>query len=639
MTNSKTTVWVLVCFAVAFVIGVLGWLATETSGATRDESAASNANGPASVPARERTTDEPLIVDERSGERIALDPRDDVGADEPSTSPRTSDSFAVRVVADGAPWITEVSLGAVDWSCGATATYPIFDEVVELPRAPTSIEQFGVIQLVGLAGSLRAFRALDSAGDRHAPAFELRAELVPGALLDWSSSVPVAERMPVTVGFGRALAGESDMPLNFEVPFSLVCRVDDVALPLRLPRVAQPTTVWVDGSGRAARAFHVTPDTRRIDVALESAAALRVFHDGEFGSEVVACAVALREEKGAMIRSAAAVELTDLPATTHDVFIRRNGHEPRSHEVRVELVAGETTDVDLRAAAALQGLGGVRVLVRQSPEVRALLPRRRGVDVWVSDAATVASARGVSRSVRRVAVDGDVTTFERVGLVPGRHVVTVVPFGASREVHVRAGETTEVEIVLDDIGYVRFEPPTELAATSMSVDLDGSATGAALRSEFGLHVDAATSQPVVCGTYSARAVAHQEPWVSMDAIPLESDPFVVTRGATTTVPLRRRETVRVEVVAVDGTTGEPIGIDAAFWSRACIVDAATGMELCDELDLLGPRGAHTGAWCALEPREGLVRLMIPDSPFWTFEPLDAVELADGATITLRATAK
>jgi len=547
----------------------------------------------------------------------------------------TDAGVVVLVTVVDNPWLTHGWHGRLRWTDGtAEAKWStVANRRVTLPRAPESIAQFTQVSFEGLAArpvSLTALEPLEPTDDiGRAPTFELLTELERGADLVWASSVPRDEQTPVRVTFGGMQPPGTATRIRIQGAHEFVNPLHDVELPQTLPRVAAPTSIWVGAAAHQWRALGLAPDDTRIEVSLERSATLRVLHDSAIGTRVVASARKLRQESRATIESEQPLELPDLSAGRFQVWIEGGKREVLTRVAIVELVAGATTEVDLRASATLDGRGTARIFVRALPEI--IAAATEGVDLaWVYDGAEATRIR-LPAEPRSVATTQEGLAFEALGLDPGRYEVVVSPFCRTAEFDVVAGEVVDVEIVVDCVGFVDFELPSGIGGLSiLSVEpVDGRAEPRRFRAWAPQGPGALL--PLSCGTYRVQER-------NSDVV-LESDVFAVTSGATTTAVMRAQSLSRATLAVVDSVSGAPLALEASFWTGVELRDDATGARLYSTMSFGAVKGAFTDVEWALTPHSELVRVVAPEHRFWTFEPLEPFELVDGATITLRATAK
>lgn len=542
----------------------------------------------------------------------------------------------VRVVARDDPWLVGSFHGNLNWTAASgSATALVIDHSrIELPRAPRSVDEFSDVIVAGLLAHAVELMTLDApaSADASSPQFELRIRLDEGAVVDWAPSVPLHERTAVDLALGGSFSPASGVELRFNVGAGVVDQRRGLELPVTLPRVSTENSVWVGAEGRQWRAFALTPESERVEVVLERSASLLVHHDAPSGSTVV-----VQEWSGAKSRAAifepGPITLDGLTAGKNLVWIEGFGRG-ESQAVNVELVAGEVVEVDLSTAALSAARGGVRLTIRAAPEVLALSPLP--IEAYLHKG-TSENHIGQLRELERERSETDGIVFEADGLESGIHTIRTSPFGGSVEFDVQQGTKATVELVYDCVGFAEFVLPHDVDARRVSVVLSGQVAGSGLTSINALRASIAENakQPVLCGTYTASA----SQWSDGQVIGLMSDPFVVTTGATTIVELRPRPLSRIEFAAIDSSSGASIGFDIEFWVGMRIADRVTGEEVKGFKSFTGQSGAYTGMVLSIDPYEGLVLLTPLDDPFWTFEPLDAVELTDGAAITLRASAR
>jgi hypothetical protein len=658
MKQTRTTLPV-VALALLLVVALLVWLAGDF-GATR-RNGADDARGESAVAPKEDVESSDLaaeILEQAATTRRAIDAQAvDVGAqgvptvaEEAPTSARDS-RVVVRVTVADNPWLESAWKGRLAWrdALGGDDTVDVVYGYLKLPREPRSSDQFSDLDFTGLAARPLGLTRLDEVDDPDdleiAAAFELATELVPGARLVWAPSVPSGERTAVRVVLGTPQPPSTSTSNNSDHNEGLVDEAVEVELPFVLPRVVAPISLWVGAPGRQWRSYLLNADDTRIDVLLTPAAAIRVLHDGAPG-EVVAVAMHNGMETVAQIEGAQPLEIGDLLTGDHRVWIRPSrGDEPlpswvdpdtlddaQSRIARVTLVAGETTEIDLRAASILADRGGVRVIVPALRGDDSVRPITAEPSIWRN--ATATTKRTHCPPLRLTSKSEEGRTYELLGLAPGRYTAFVETFAARAEFDVVPGVVTDVEVALDCIGYVRFEWPRELVRNISFPSLvpQGDASG---REVLPLRPNSRELVAVVCGTYSLRALALG----SAGDLGLVSDPFVVDPGATTVVTVRAEPVHHVVVTAVDASTDAPIVLDIAFWVAIDARDVATDAEVVGRILPLGAKGAHTAVEWTLHPHADPVRFIVPEHPLWTFEPLEPCVLEDGATITLRATAR
>jgi hypothetical protein len=639
MKKSKTTLPVIV-FALLLVGALLVWLASDFA-ATRRSGAVTNRVDSGEA----ERTDVELAASDTTSEEAATAARRALASDAPSETPGETEVAAaldvdvpsrLRIAIDDA-WLTSRFHWSLSWTPadGASTSASTRQEHFELPGTPRSVDEFSDVRIMLLEAKVLALERIEppaSATDA-IPTFELRVELASGAVVDWAPSVPLDERGPVDL----ALHGTFSPAMGEQMRFDAAGFVESrrgVQLPITLPRFTAPNSVWVGAAGHQWRAFAVEPGTERVDVVLARSAALIVRHQARpLLSTVVVQALTIGAESRALVMDDEPIEMHDLPAGGHLVWIEEGSGKKATHQAHVELVAGETAEVDLSPTAALDGLGGIRLMIRVTPEILALSPSQLEASVCRgTNAQPAPPVRPMEREVHEHGYQ-----FEVRGLEPGIHTVRSAPFGGCVEVDVVAGEIASIELPLECVGFVRCEVPDQSEPNWLSLALAGRASGHASTTRTHLPDlgEDEAPRPVLCGTYVIEGTQR----TNEATIGLVSDPFVVTANATTVVPLRVRPLSRIEVVTIDAATGAPIGFDFDFWLGTQLIDLATGAEIQGRSAWIGLGGAYSGTVWMIDPHEGRARLVVPDTQFWTFEPLDAVELTDGATITLRATAK
>jgi hypothetical protein len=659
MNGSKRLVALIVFAALLVVLGFLLWRPSAPDAARREASDVTAAEtSSAALASVDLAASEARAADE--ARRVVDDVPNEaaVGASDAALPTESSEAIVRVAVADGA-WLRSVRDGRLVWSDGRDAgvSYRIRDEHVALPRPPNSIQEFSQISIAGLA--LRA-TALEPVDDGSATAFVLRVEYERGATLVWAPSVAFEHRGPVDLAIGGFQAPSADVRVKTGARPGLVDVRRGLELPFVLPRSTESTRVWVGAPGLQWRGFTVEPTDEFVEVALDPTASIRVIHEATSDARVAVQSLPRGRALGHAIVDANPVVIDGLASGRHRVWIEaarastpvqtssttveRPSREVLSHAVEIELVAGETIDVDLRAAAALVDLGGVRVFVRIDAGTLALLPANASGPAALALALTLLPTDGSqSRQTpapKRTATTGSGDTYESLGLTPGRYFVLVKPFAAWAEVDVLAGAMSDVEIDVGCVGFVRLALPTGTGSVFFDISLDRidrpAPDGAKLVIEIPGGSPAELDIPLACGNYSMRLYGYGGP----DSGRIESDPFTVTAGATTVVELRATPKTKARVEAVDAATGESIGFDTEYWVRVRAFDLESGADVTASISFTdASNGVLNSVNWTLLPHNGLVRVTAPEHPAWTFEPIESLYLTDGATVTLRATAK
>ena len=226
--------------------------------------------------------------------------------------------------------------------------------------------------------------------------------------------------------------------------------------------------------------------------------------------------------------------------------------------------------------------------------------------------------------------------YQLLGLEPKLHKVRLDPFGHCVTDLVVPGEVHELEIRADQFGWIRLVypdgKPMELALSSLS------STDAA--EEDRRHVmlgepsavDVTAKYPVATGTYRATVRS----LLDADTSPLASEPFRVEQGQTTDVVLRPRPKREVTVEVQNAATGLPIELPMHFWEGIAASDSVSGNSLMEMTRFSGQGDAYTAITWDLRPQEGLVRITLPVSTVWTFDPVAPLALDHGSKVILRA---
>ncbi|MEZ5978662.1 MAG: hypothetical protein R3F34_10625, partial [Planctomycetota bacterium] len=550
------------------------------------------------------------------------------------------------VAVEPCPWIDRQWLGSGRWSQDGAAPveFEVWEHAVELPVLPHSLDEFSQISVAGLVARPVELTFPEDAepvsvegAPARAPRFLLRVAIEDGASLVWADSVPFEARGPVDVAFGGSVVPPSRERYSWGSDFGLAGVREGLELPLVLPRANVEKSVWVGADGKEWRSLLVAPDAHRVEVVLTSAASIRVLHDGptEPTSFVVTQTFPKGDVKKVAITSADPVVVDELAAASTRVWIERTDDRPTSRIARVELPAGELTEIDLRAASDLVGLGGLRIVVRATPEVLALA--NTGLEVGLQRSAGEGADYpwDYLADLERDAREDDAVVYTVLGLEPVRHRVQVEPFGAFEEVDVVAGEVLDVDVPLDRIGFVRLEIPPDYEGPFSFATLTTTEEDRAARRFVSIRMTKDSTDsgyPVVCDTY----VASTPTFGGVEFPGLVSDPFVVEPGVTTVVHLRVKHQLEVRVVAVDATTGEPVGFGLDFWVGVAAIDVETGERVLATTSFRGSGDSYHGITWTFDEVNGPVRVEVPENPFWTVEEVEPQVLLDGSTVELRA---
>ncbi len=240
-------------------------------------------------------------------------------------------------------------------------------------------------------------------------------------------------------------------------------------------------------------------------------------------------------------------------------------------------------------------------------------------------------------------MQGGTTTarvYELRGLESRPHRVIVQPFGKIASVDVVAGELQEIDLFLNELGWIELDLPDGYRSGSTFVSIATAEPNFADRSRFGHSKvgkleKGAQAIPVAPGTY----IVSVSTFNGSDQPPLRSEATTVQAGATVAVELDALRMTSVSVVAEDVATGQPIALDIESWVSLFLVSAVTGEAHRGSMTFEGDRGSYRKIVWSPVGVDGLVRVIAPLSPLWTFEDLPPFELVEGATVTLRARAK
>lgn len=570
----------------------------------------------------------------------------------------------ILVHVESNPWLSESGTeGTLNWSgsSGADAVKLELEPkggaligTIELSAAPNSLDEFTDIFVAGLSLQPLALRAVDPApqGDALAPRFQLSLEWTQGPWLVWGDSVPQSARSMVNVSIGGSLEPRSRSD-QFDQPREFVPVRHGLELPLRLPRLQREAPVWVGAAGRVWRSFAVAPSASRVEVVLEEASSIRVLHDlpdGAAPQYVLVTAFPEGETDIKPLSASGVVEFTERPPLVHEVIISANEErydsERLSRLARLPLTAGEVAVVDLTSDYASRELGTLRVSVHASPTTL----ERFGKGLMGAELTLRAMSRAPlggehawERAGNFVAVQQnshDVEFYEMVGLKPGLHRVIVDPTGHSFTDEVVGGEVHEIEVSLDDLGWIQLVVPTGYPRKGIFVSLTTAehirGERAYVRFGSGMNDPLNAARPTAAGRYLVQV----NPFLGNETPALVSDEFVVHAGETTEVVLRERAQMTIDVVAVDATTGEPVGLALNFWTEISAVGTQTGKQHGGMTSFAHSNGdSYAKISWKLDELDEPVAIRVPENPFWTFEEMEPLRLKDGAEIVLRAISK
>ncbi|MEM8712287.1 MAG: hypothetical protein AAGG01_15155, partial [Planctomycetota bacterium] len=604
--------------------GLVWWLGASGSAPTDYRV---GADGKSSGPGPKANAVEELVSPEAGSqpalvERESLNGQGEAADDEGTeTVEALRVTTTVRLTIEPNPWIADASGQlTVHWTSGDQAPQMIRVKkdgrsggTFKLPAAPKSSEQFSEISLEGLAGTAVQLRELSSAEDADgngAPTHELIVALAPGATLDWADGVAAVDRVPVEVSLGGEIPPQSREVYRFGHRAGLVTSVQDIELPIQMPRVLKDEPIWVGARERQWRSFDLRPDTERIEIALSPGATIHVLHDEPEGTgpaeetlHVWALAFPTGSAERRPLASGGRTTLESRPSGRHEVWISRGAMRDSpvaSRRVSIEVEPGGRADVDLTSAHAEQNLAGIRVEL--TGDVAALTAARRQrkrsaaeLKVMVRPIAprnaveSDASRRArVQRQQTLNAVrleDPERFLFEMNGLEPGEYRVMVTPFGASDEVRLVAGETLRTTLEIAGLGRVVLLLPETVGKGSFHGSMrsaDGQ-LGDPKVIQLGRSSRRGTQHTqlranVVPGQYTATLYTKLNGDTRKDVV-LRSDLFTVTSGETTKVDMTLVEQIEIAIDAVEIGTEEPIALEIEFWSGLSLATELTKKEL------------------------------------------------------------
>ncbi len=480
--------------------------------------------------------------------------------------------------------------------------------------------------------------------------YRLQVFLADGASLVWAGGA--TQRPPIDVAVGGKMAPPSRKAFPHGVRDGLVESRPGLELPLVLPRLAKEEPVWVGAPGLTWRSFPVAPGAKTVEVMLSPAAAIRVLHDPPAAGEtlfIFTTAYPKGDTDSRAFQDGSPVEFRERPATAHEVWVA--GSDDRkapalSRMARLDLVAGETAVVDLTESYAHANLGDLRVHLRGSPETIKLARGKLKPSIKRKKASGTLGGWERAGKLTQVADEtagsgsGGHLIFDALGLEPRLHRITVAPFGTSATRRVVQGETTIVEIDLDDFGWVKLSYPEGYSSGGGFISLITESPDPKDRAHVsmmtGSRLDPGAPRPVATGTYTAEVATFLS---QSEQPPLGSDPFVVQKGATTEVALKPRLPLQVNVEARDAGTDELITLNLRFWTSLSIVEEVSSKPLIRSTMFQGEGDSYRGIDWQLHHTGTPAKLIIPDNPFWTFEQPLPIELEHESTIVLRARAK
>jgi hypothetical protein len=591
----------------------------------------------------------PAADDDATRRRAAAASQDVAPIDEGAAAART---VRVRFALPPNQWLTKdatlfVTVRAADGGLSEHDLDPLPGPAhawqLELPELPTGTESFGPMHAAGLVVRDEDVVVLDAAlAQVRGADVEVALELVDGAELVWADHVPLDRRPPVELGLGGTFQPDSPRAANLGRRHGRPVRAEARELPIRLPRVVVPETLWCGAAGHVWRGFAVEPATTEVPIALAQAAALRVLHDVGVDEVARACVSAFdsgdSEEQTAV--PGEPVLFTKRQAHWHKVWLEDGRGQRISRLAVVEALAGETVDVDLTRASLTDGRGALRLVLR-GPAERLASP---DLDVQLQRAAPPGRERAFEwyDTLTRLERDADQVVYEVAGLDPLPHRVIVHPLGATAVFEIEANTTTVVELSLLDVGNVVFE----LAEGTFEGTCYGHLRAADVPVEDAVAVpldvvDAWPTPPreFVAGRYVARFDSIGFPGDTGADIAFESEPFVVAVGTTTTVVLTRVQQVELRVRVVDADTGQPIGFDVEFWVACAVRPLGQSASVQGSIAFEGGGGSYTATRWGVPLRPGLVEFTVPEHALYEFEAVAPFALAPSTTLELRARAK
>ncbi|MEM6672993.1 MAG: hypothetical protein AAF726_09115 [Planctomycetota bacterium] len=513
---------------------------------------------------------------------------------------------------------------------------------VELEGDPRSIDEFTDVRVSGLQAKALALREEALHGPRsERPRFTLDVELETGATVVWDDSVAAPDRVPVSLSLGGAVSPPSREVWSFGVRSGLTPYLEEVELPIELPRLVEAESLWVGGPGQAWTAFPVEPESERVAIWQTKGVMIRVTHDRDPAQgDEFAWAMSFPSgdaERSRIVRDGTLL-LGPRPSGTLEVWIS-NGEDtdsPRmTRTARFEASAGETVDVDLTDAYADEHLG--RAFVEIAPtddtlgvarsDVRLDLRRRTEHDpryAWL---------RAGEFEEAAPTVDGG-WAYSAKGLEPGDYRVLVQPPAHRIDFRVEPGACARFSVAFDDVGWIEADSPGGSTGSVQHLSLATVESNPRERSYFslgqGVRTDGRRRWPVTPGRYAVRNTSFggKNGW--------SSHPFDVDAGQVVRVALFEREDWDVHVRAKDAETGEPITLDLAFWIRVLAVDTSTGHHCVGSTGFHGTDAAYDGVDWHLERIDRPVEVEIPEHRDWTFEEVEPLFLEDGMTIEIVA---